>query len=215
MSQGCSIYLVCQWVNHALYGAVNMSGGQINGAALVVGRLNPPTRGHGVLVRKLKETAERLGARPILYIVDGEKSSKDKAKNPLSAGQRLAIARKLFPGVTVDIVSSAYEALEVLDLQGYKLKAWIAGSDRASNYRRLVASEKLDCEVLEVDREAGEADGVSATAARQAALMGDMIEFAHHMPDLDASDLADIAEMIREANNDGCTKDSNSSSQQR
>jgi nicotinamide mononucleotide adenylyltransferase len=186
-----------------VYGAVNMSGGQENGAALVVGRLNPPTRGHGVLIRQLKETAERLGARPILYIVDGEKSGKDKSKNPLSADQRLAIAKKLFPGVTVDVVSSAFEALEVLDVQGFKLKAWIAGSDRASNYRKLVASEKLDCEVLEVDREAGEADGVSATAARQAALDGNMAEFAHHMPDLSPTDLADIAQMIREANNGG------------
>lgn len=178
-----------------------MGGGQNNGVALMVGRLNPPTRGHGVLISKLKETASRLGARPILYIVDGEKSSKDKAKNPLTADQRLVVARKLFPGITVDVVSSAYEALEVLDLQGLTPKAWIAGSDRASNYRKLVASENLDCEVFEVDREAGEADGVSATAARQAALDGNMIEFAHHMPDLSPDELADIARMIREATN--------------
>ena len=176
-----------------------MSGGQINGAALLVGRMNPPTRGHSVLVKKLKETSMRLGVRPILYIVDGEKSSKDKKKNPLTAEQRMAIVRKLFPDVTVDVVASAYEALEVLDLQGYKVKAWIAGSDRASNYRKLASSEKLDCEVFEVDREAGEADGISATAARQAALDGNMDEFAHHMPELSHDDLADIAKLIREA----------------
>ncbi len=177
-----------------------MSGGLNNGVALALGRLNPPTKGHDVMVRELKITAARLGVRAVLYIVDGEKTGKDKSKNPLTALQRLEIARKLFPGITIDIVSSAYEALEVLDLQGFKAKAWVAGSDRASNYRKLVASEKLDCEVVEVDREAGDADGVSATAARQAALDGDMIEFAHHMPKtLDASDLADIADMIREA----------------
>lgn len=180
-----------------------MSGGQINGAVLLVGRMNPPTRGHTVLVRKLKETALKLGARPILCLTDGEKSGKDKRKNPLSADQRLVIAKKLFPDVAVDVVSSAYEALEVLDLQGYKLVAWIAGSDRASNYRKLVASEKLECEVVEVDREAGEADGVSATAARKAALEGNMEEFSHHMPNLSPTDLADIAEMIREATNGG------------
>ena len=167
----------------------------------MVGRLNPPTRGHTVLVQELKRAAQRHGARPILYIVDGEKSGKDKSKNPLTAGQRLAIARKLYPGVTIDVVSSAYEALEVLDLQGYKVKAWIAGSDRASKYRKLAASENLDCEVVEVDREAGEADGVSATAARKAAIEGDMVEFAHHMPEsLTSTELADIAEMIREVN---------------
>lgn len=182
--------------------AVNMTGGH-NGVALVVGRLNPPTKGHNVLVRQLKETALRLGARPVLYIVDGEKSGLDKAKNPLTGEQRVQIARKLFPGITVDVVSSAYEALEVLDLQGLTPMAWVAGSDRASNYRKLVASEKLDCEVLEVDREAGEADGISATAARRAALDGNMEEFAHHMPELSSADLADIAQMIREVNNGG------------
>jgi len=176
-----------------------MAGGQNNQVALMVGRLNPPTRGHGILISRLREIALRLGARPILYIVDGEKSSKDKTKNPLTAEQRLALTRKLYPGIMVDVVSSAYEALEVLDLQGLKPKAWIAGSDRASNYRKLVASEKLDCEVFEVDREAGEADGISATAARQAALDGNMVEFAHHMPELSHTDLADIARMIREA----------------
>lgn len=176
-----------------------MSGGQINGAALLVGRMNPPTRAHAILVAKLKATATRLGIRPIIYLTDGEKSSRDKSKNPLSAEQRLAIVRKMFPDVAVDVVSSAYEALEVLDLQGYKAKAWIAGSDRASNYRKLVNSEKLDCEVLEVDRDAGEADGVSATAARKAALDGNLEAFAQLMPNLSYEDLADIAQMIREA----------------
>lgn len=163
------------------------------------GRLNPPTKGHDVLVRKVKETAERLGARAMLYIVDGEKSGKDKSKNPLTGDQRLELARRLFPGVTVDVVGSAYEVLEVLDLQYLDAKVWVAGSDRAANYRKLLASEKLDCEVLEVDREAGEADGVSATAARKAALEGNMEEFAHHMPsDLNPQELAVIADMIRE-----------------
>jgi nicotinamide mononucleotide adenylyltransferase len=181
---------------------VNMSGGLNDGVAIAAGRLNPPTRGHTVMVRELKRTAAELGLRPILYIVDGEKSGKDKSKNPLTANQRLEIARKLFPGVTIDIVSSAYEVLDVLYVQGYKAKAWVAGSDRASNYRKLVASEKLDCEIVEVDREAGDADGVSATAARQAAIEDNMEEFSHHMPDtLNDTDLADIADMIREAVN--------------
>ena len=163
------------------------------------GRLNPPTKGHDVLVQKVKEAAERLGARAMLYIVDGEKTGKDKSKNPLTGEQRVAIARRLFPGVTVDVVGSAYEVLEVLDLQNLEPGVWVAGSDRAAKYRKLLAGEKLDCEVLEVDREAGEADGVSATAARQAALEGNMEEFAHHMPsDLNSQELADIANMIRE-----------------
>jgi nicotinamide mononucleotide adenylyltransferase len=177
-----------------------MSGGS-NKVVFAAGRLNPPTKGHDVLVRQVKEAAERIGARAMLYIVDGEKSGKDKSKNPLTGDQRVKLARRLFPGVTVDVVSSAYEVLEVLDLQGYQPKVWVAGTDRAANYRKLLASEQLDCEVVEVDREAGEADGVSATLARKAALEGNMEEFARQMPDLTPLELADIADMIREATN--------------
>jgi nicotinamide mononucleotide adenylyltransferase len=186
------------FIKTVVYRTVNMSGGG-NGVVFAVGRLNPPTKGHDVLVQRVVETARRLGARPMLYIVDGEKSGKDKDKNPLTGEQRAEIARGLFPGVTIDVVGSAYEVLEVLDLQYLSPEVWVAGTDRAANYRRLLASEQLDCEVLEVDRSAGDADGVSATAARRAALSGDMDEFAHHMPSrLEPQDLARIAEMIRE-----------------
>lgn len=175
-----------------------MSGGS-NKVVFAAGRLNPPTKGHDVLVQQVKDVAERLGARAMLYIVDGAKSGLDKSKNPLTGEQRVAIARKLFPGVTIDVVGSAYEVLEVLDLQYLEPRVWVAGSDRAANYRKLLASEQLDCEVLEVDRSAGEADGVSATAARKAALEGNMEEFAHHMPSsLSPRELAEIADMIRE-----------------
>ena len=181
-----------------------MSGGLCNGVAMAVGRCNPVTRGHSVMFLKLVETAKRLGATPIFYLVDGEKSSKDKSKNPLTVEQRLKIIRKLYPELKIDVVSSAYEALEVIDLQGYKVKAWIAGSDRASNYRKLLSSEKLEAEVVEVDREAGDADGVSATKARNAALNDNIGEFANMLPEqLSTKDLTDIMVMIREATNGG------------
>jgi nicotinamide mononucleotide adenylyltransferase len=167
-----------------------------------VGRFNPPTRGHDVLVRKLVEEATRLNASPMMFIVDGAKSGKDKNKNPLTGQQREYFIKKLFPGIQVEIIPSAYHAIEALNERELTPVGWIAGSDRAAKYRKLIASEQLECEVHEVNREAGEADGVSATAARKAALDGNMIEFAYHMPsDLTNSDLADIANMICEASN--------------
>jgi citrate lyase synthetase len=169
-------------------------------AVIAVGRMNPPTRGHAVLIRKVKEEAKRLKARPILFIVDGEKSGKDKAKNPLSGQQREAYAKRLFPGVQVDIVSSAYQVLDVLYVQGLEPAVWIAGSDRSRNYQKMLEGASLKGKVVEVDRDAGEADGVSATAAREAALAGDWNGFKALMP-VGASDelLADIMRNIREA----------------
>lgn len=169
-------------------------------AVIAVGRMNPPTRGHAVLVRKVKEEAKRLGARPILFIVDGEKSGKDKAKNPLTGSQREAYAKRLFPGVQVDVVSNAYQVLDVLYVQGYEPTVWIAGSDRSLNYQKMLQGAELSGKVVEVDRDAGEADGVSATAAREAASAGDLEGFKALMP-LNASDelVADIMETIRDA----------------
>lgn len=173
-------------------------------AVITVGRMNPPTRGHAVLVKKVLDEAERLGARPILFIVDGEKSGKDKSKNPLTGSQREAYAKKLFPGIKVDIVSSAYQVLDVLDVQGLEPTVWVAGSDRAPNYRKMLSGAKLLGEVVEVDREAGEADGVSATLARQAALAGDWDLFRSQMPTgAEADFLAGIMKDIREATHVG------------
>jgi citrate lyase synthetase len=166
--------------------------------------MNPPTRGHAVLVKRMAEEAQRLKARSILFIVDGEKSGKDKTKNPLTGPQREAYAKRLFPGVQVDVVSNAYQVLDVLYVQGYEPAVWVAGSDRSQNYQKMLKSAALEGQVVEIDRDAGEADGVSATAAREAALAGDWTAFKKLMP-VGASDklVAEIMETIRDANNAG------------
>lgn len=176
-------------------------------AVITVGRLNPPTRGHAVLVRRVLDIAKQTGSEPILFIVDGEKSGKDKNKNPLTGNQRESYVKQFFPGIRVDVVNSAYQVLEVLDVQGMTPAVWIAGTDRASNYRKLLASEKLEGEVVEVDREAGEADGVSATLARQAAIDGNVELFKAQMPNgIDDATLAEMMVLIREATNGGHSK---------
>ena len=149
---------------------------------MVVGRMNPITDGHRVLVDFAETEARRIGGQVMVFIVDGVETSKDKAKNPLSGEARLAYFKELFPGVNVDLAASAWEALEIVDIQGLRPALWIAGSDRASKYQRLLDFYGLGGKVFEVDREAGEADGVSATAARKAALEGNWEVFRSQMP---------------------------------
>ena len=169
-----------------------------------LGRLNPITRGHSVLVKLVENEAKKIGALPMIFIVDGEKSSKDKSKNPLTGAQREYIAKKLFPVIKVDIVSNAYEALEVLYVQGLIPAVWVAGSDRAPKYRKMLLGENPNGVVVEVNRESGEADGVSATAARQAALENDWKTFLSLMPkEADTDFLAMVMKEIREALNVG------------
>ncbi|WP_205249382.1 hypothetical protein, partial [Escherichia coli] len=80
------------------------------------------------------------GMRPVVFIVDGFKSGKDASQNPLTAEQRKTIAKKAFPGAYVDVVSNAYEVIDVLQVQGYKPGVWVAGSDRVQGYKKLLKS---------------------------------------------------------------------------
>lgn len=170
-------------------------------AAITVGRFNPLTRGHEYLIKLLRIEAAMIGARPVVFIVDGYQTGKDLEKNPLNGDYRVWLTQKAFPEVKVDIISTAYEAVEVLWIQDMYPKVWLAGSDRAPGYRKILTSEKIDGRVIEVNREAGEAEGVSATIAREAARANDLTLFKSLMPSsLEPNILADVMRRIREAN---------------
>lgn len=166
---------------------------------IVAGRFNPITEGHRVLIELAKKKADEIGVELAAFIIDGQITGKDKDKNPLTGEERLKYFKEFFPQVPVDLSSSAYEVLEILDVQGIRPAYWVAGSDRSSNYKKLMAFYGLGGEVIVVDREAGEADGVSATAARQAAREGNWLGFKDQMPQGVNDDiLMDLMNKIRE-----------------
>jgi len=165
------------------------------------GRCNPPTRGHYVLIRKLEKLAQQHGVRAEMFIIDGEQSGQDKQKNPLTPEQRVAILRGWFPNVRFDIAGSAYEVMEILEVQGKRPTVMVAGSDRAKKYRRLLDySGFTEAKILELDRDDGDADGVSATKARSAAAAGDFDEFVRMMPsEVNFSSLRESFDLVRKA----------------
>jgi nicotinic acid mononucleotide adenylyltransferase len=168
-------------------------------AVITTGRFNPVTKGHAVLIQNLIDDAKRKNAKPVVFIIDAEKTGKDKNRNPLTGAQRLEILKSLYPNVIVDVVSNPVEALDVLDVQGMSPITWIAGSDRVSDYRKLLDYVDIKtCEVLEVDRDIGEAAGVSATMAKNAVKANDLKLFKAMMPEqLTDQVIADIFEKIR------------------
>ncbi len=126
-------------------------------AVFTVGRFNPITRGHVVLFQKVFERAFQKNAKPLIFIIDAEKTSVDKNRNPLTGEQRLVILKKLYPKILVELVSNPVEALDVLDVMGLYPITWIAGSDRVSSYSKLLEFlEITTCEILEVSRDIGE-----------------------------------------------------------
>ena len=170
------------------------------------GRCNPPTRGHWHLIRKVEKLSEEMGTRAEFFIIDGEQSGKDKQKNPLTPEQRVAILRGWFPSVHFDIAGSAYDVMEVLEVQNKIPTFMVACSDRAKKYKKLLdfAGFKAAA-IVELDRESGDADGVSATKARAAAAAGDFDEFVRMMPsEVDINSLRESFDLVRKAlNSDG------------
>jgi hypothetical protein len=113
-------------------------------AAVMVGRLNPPTAGHYKVIDAMKNfirTHKDLDLSvPVLVIVAGEKTSQDKSKNPLTAEERVKFieASGLANGVIVLTAPSGFAAFEAVRKAGYEPIAVAAGSDRADGYIQML-----------------------------------------------------------------------------
>jgi hypothetical protein len=120
-------------------------GEQPKKAVVMVGRMNPPTRGHYKVIDAMKSFIRQnpklnLDAKPIVVVIEGAKSSKNKDKNPLTAEQRIAYmqASGHANGVTFLTAPSAVDAFEEVRRAGFETAVIAAGSDRAKNYMKML-----------------------------------------------------------------------------
>lgn len=114
-------------------------------AVVMVGRMNPPTLGHYKVIDAMKAFIRKnkdlkLDAKPIVVIIQGEKSSKDKTKNPLTGEERKSFMENsgLANGVTFMIAPSAIKAFGAVREAGFEPVAIAAGTDRADKYLHLL-----------------------------------------------------------------------------
>jgi hypothetical protein len=114
-------------------------------AAVMVGRMNPPTAGHYKVIDTMKNFIRsnpklKLSATPIVVVVDGEKTSQDKLKNPLTADERVKFmsGSGRANGVLFVIAPSAFAAFEEVRKAGYEPIAIAAGSDRSQRYMEIL-----------------------------------------------------------------------------
>jgi hypothetical protein len=125
-------------------------------AAVMVGRLNPPTIGHYKVIDEMKkfirENDDLKISKAFLILVEGKETSKDKEKNPLSAEDRKTFieASGKANGIQILIASSAFDAFEKVKDQGYRIKAIAAGDDRADKYVSMVEKyfDSPNCEMI-------------------------------------------------------------------
>ena len=107
-------------------------------AVFTFGRMNPPTIGHEKLINKLKDVASKNRADWFVYL----SSTQDSKKNPLSFDRKLHYAKKMF-GKVVNTKNfpkepTALHAIVSLYDQGYKNVKMVVGSDRVSQFDKLL-----------------------------------------------------------------------------
>ena len=166
-----------------------------NHAVLAFGRMNPPTTGHEVLVKKVHDVAKEVGGSHHVVL----SHSQDAAKNPLSADQKVKHAKRFFPNTNIstsdkenpNFLSQAAK----LHKQGVTHLHMVAGSDRTEEYHKLLHKYNgthkgalFNFKHIKV-HSAGERDpdaegttGMSASKMRSHATTGNFKEFKKGIP---------------------------------
>ncbi|MED6337545.1 MAG: adenylyltransferase/cytidyltransferase family protein [Candidatus Thermoplasmatota archaeon] len=101
------------------------------------GRMNPPTSGHGKLIQKVKQIAQRNRADHLIIA----SHSQDKNKNPLTPKKKVAHLKKMFPNTKFkasDKINPNF--IKQLGLLTGKFDSviMVAGSDRVTEFQRIV-----------------------------------------------------------------------------
>jgi len=161
------------------------------------GRFQPPTTGHELLVKAVKQVAGS-SADHVIYASKTE----DKKDNPLPVDRKVYFLKRMFPGTnfkTADQnVRTFIEAAKELNNK-YKNIVMVAGSDRVTEYQGILEKYngiEFQFDTIEVvsagerDPDSDLASGMSGTKMREAAKSGDFIKFKkgvpHNLTDLDS-----------------------------
>lgn len=146
-------------------------GEQSKRVAVMIGRMQPPTAGHyavfDVMKRFVLEHEDlNLDAVPIVVVVEGKETSKDKSRNPLTGDERVSFMKGSgnADGVRFLKAGSAFAAFEEVRKAGFEPIAIAAGSDRAQNYLSMLDryftspdDEPIEHYKIELPRAANEA----------------------------------------------------------
>ena len=164
-------------------------------AVLAFGRMNPPTTGHEVLVKKVHDVAKEVGGSHHVVL----SHSQDKAKNPLSAEQKVKHAKRFFPNTNIrtsDKESPNFlSQAEKLHKSGVTHLHMVAGSDRTAEYHNILHKyngthkgalfnfKKITVHSAgERDPDAEGTSGMSASKMRGHAASGNFNEFRKGIP---------------------------------
>lgn len=189
-------------------------------AVFTYGRMNPPTAGHALLIKKTMEHAKSVGADHHIFV----SHSNDSSKNPLTAADKLGYINAAIKGAGVrashkDLAGPLQIAKE-LHNQGYKKLTMVVGSDRVDHFKRVLDQyngKDYNFDSIKIVS-AGKRDsnddgvsGISGSKLRSMAISGDSEGFKKHlMPGLEKKG-DEIYKKVRGALGlkEGCTMSEN------
>lgn len=188
-------------------------------AIVLLGRFQPPTAGHYHVIDQMKKHLRESKDVSELFIVviEGEKSSQDKSKNPLTADDRIKFmkASGFANGIKFLKAGDAVKAFEAVQAEGYHPLVVAAGSDRAKAYLDILdkhfptnvkhrAVPGLDREESDEPSMDMDVKTITGTAARHAAQHDFYDEFAEIVGLQDKPILAKkLFNRVRSAMSDG------------
>ena len=135
------------------------------------GRMNPFTRGHESAIQHIVNKAQQNHAKPVVIV----SHSQNTLKNPLSVNEKKGLIEMSFPGLNVRSTSKSAPTIipivEGLRKNGHTNFTMFLGSNRLKSFNFIKNVKKVQ---FGNNRKEG---GVSGTAARAAALRGNMNAF--------------------------------------
>ena len=149
-------------------------------AAFALGRMNPATNGHELLVNKIKAQP----GDPFLFLTDRAPKLPD---NPLTSEEKLDWARKSFDGISIGLAKTVLIAADRLHKMGYTEVTFLEGEDKLfkilQQYNGVEKElhnynfEKINYVRLERDAKAKGPKGMSGTKLRAFATSNDLEGF--------------------------------------
>ena len=112
---------------------------QDKNAIFTIGRFQPPSSGHYKMINKMKlfiREHSDLKLTPIIVIIEGEKSSQDKKRNPLTGEDRIKFLKASghCDGFKFILAKNGFIAAGLIRQLGYEPRVIAGGSDRADGY---------------------------------------------------------------------------------
>ena len=152
---------------------------------LTFGRMQPPTRGHDLLVKKVKSVAKSNAATYEIWI----SATQDDKKNPLPVSRKVFWAKKMFDEKNIHAAGGTVKTpIDLLKSKSGKFEnlIFVVGSDRVESFQKLFDTyngKDYQFDSIQVvsagerDPDADDVTGMSATKMRQAALKNDHDSF--------------------------------------